>query len=346
MARWADYSAGRPSGAALRRAGFSGVVRYIGLGREGKQLTAAEYRDLVGEFGAANVLLVAEAGTADAWGTDTDDDYARGVAYGRIALADARAAGVPDWAGLACAADAHAQAFQLDDVVRYASGFRDVVGQGRCGVYGFSETLGVVHDAGIGCWYWLCGSELAQNDPRRAWVNLWQRNRPPTVINVAGVPCDINEIYRVPQTQEVPDMDATQARQLAELHSWLSPLSLEIGPKNADGIAPRSNAKPLNDMLANVYGMLFFPSNYIAAPDGSPMPSILSMVAKAAYGSGVDQTAITAAVEKAVGAGLDDFRAQLRADVVAVLGEDNAEQADEIVAAIAARLGAKPAVAQ
>ncbi|WP_336156628.1 glycoside hydrolase domain-containing protein [Amycolatopsis sp. VC5-11] len=200
MARWADYSAGRPSGAALRKAGFSGVIRYIGLGSEGKQLVASEYRDLVGEFGAANVLLVAEAGTGDAWGTETDDDYGRGVAYGRTALSDARAQGVPDWVGLACAADAHAQAFQLDDVVRYASGFRDAVGQARCGFYGFSETLAAVHNAGIGSWYWRCGSEPTQVE--KQWVNFWQRNRDPQRITVAGIPCDINEVYRIPTTED------------------------------------------------------------------------------------------------------------------------------------------------
>jgi hypothetical protein len=200
MARWADYSGGRPSGAALKAAGFTGVIRYIGLGSEGKQLNAPEYRDLVATFGAASVLLVAEASTADAWGTETDDDYARGLANGRTALADARAQGVPDSVGLACAADAHAQAFQIDDVVRYAKGFRDAVGQDRCGFYGFSETLAAVRAAGIGSWYWRCGSEPTAAE--KTWVNFWQRNKAPTQVTVAGVQCDLNEVYRIPNTTE------------------------------------------------------------------------------------------------------------------------------------------------
>ncbi|GAB3154312.1 hypothetical protein GCM10027258_57980 [Amycolatopsis stemonae] len=160
---------------------------------------------------------------------------------------------------------------------------------------------------------------------------------------------DLDESYTNAHltTQEEPDMDATQAQQLAELHAWLSPLSVETGPKpDGGGDAPRSNPKTIADMLANLYGMMFFPSNYITAPDGSRMPSILSMVAKAAYGSGVDPAAIADAVEKAVGTGLDEFRAQLRADVVSVIGEDNAEQADAIVDKLAARLGTKPAAVQ
>lgn len=191
--QYADYSGGRPTGAQLKAAEFSGVIRYIGLGSEGKQLIAAEYRDLVATFGARHVLLVAEAGTGDAWGTDTDDDYARGVAYGKTAVADARAQGVPDWVPLACAADAHAQAFQVDDVVRYARGFEAAVGKARCGFYGFSETLIAVRNAGIGSWYWRCGSEPTATE--KQWVNLWQRNTPPTVRSVAGVPCDINDVY-------------------------------------------------------------------------------------------------------------------------------------------------------
>lgn len=192
--QYADYSAGRPAGAQLKAAGFGGVIRYIGLGSEGKQLIASEYKDLVTVFGAQNVLLVAEAGTGDAWGTETDDDYARGVAYGKTSVADARAQGVPDWVPLACAADAHAQVFQIDDVVRYARGFEAAVGKTRCGFYGFSETLTAVHNAGIGSWYWRCGSEPTAAE--KQWVNFWQRNAAPTVRTVAGVPCDINEVYR------------------------------------------------------------------------------------------------------------------------------------------------------
>jgi hypothetical protein len=183
------------------------VIRYIGLGGEGKQLIASEYKDLVTVFGAQNVLIVAEAGTGDAWGTDTDDDYARGVAYGNLSVADARAQGVPDWVPLACAADAHAQAFQLDDVVRYARGFEAAVGKPRCGFYGFSETLTAVHSAGIGSWYWRCGSEPTVTE--KAWVNFWQRNTAPTVRTVAGVVCDINEVYH-PITQGDDEMQADE----------------------------------------------------------------------------------------------------------------------------------------
>jgi hypothetical protein len=45
----ADYATGRPSAAAIKSAGFGGVIRYVGLGggatRPYKRITAAEYQD-------------------------------------------------------------------------------------------------------------------------------------------------------------------------------------------------------------------------------------------------------------------------------------------------------------
>jgi hypothetical protein len=192
MALWADYSAGRPSGAALKAAGFVGVLRYVGLGSSKKRITAAEYKDLAAA--GVEVLLVAELGTNDAWGTSSDDDYARGITNATIARQDARAAGVPDWVGIAAAADAHAaNRQQINDAVAYTRGFRDVLGLGRTGFYGFSETLNAVHDTGVASWFWRCGSQPSVAD--QSWVNFWQRNAPPTTRVVSGVVCDINEQY-------------------------------------------------------------------------------------------------------------------------------------------------------
>ncbi|WP_406641328.1 glycoside hydrolase domain-containing protein [Amycolatopsis sp. WGS_07] len=187
--RWADYSAGRPSAAALRAAGFDGVIRYAGLGRSSKRLTSTEYRELVG--GGVTVALVIELGTDDAWGSRTDDDFARGVSFAQAGLADARGLGLPESTLMACAADKHALDFQIDDVVRFARGFTSVVGQHRAGFYGFSETLRAVHDAGIVSWYWRCGSQPTAAE--RTWTHLWQRNDGKT--EVSRVPCDINEQY-------------------------------------------------------------------------------------------------------------------------------------------------------
>lgn len=192
MTQWADYSGGRPSGAALAAAGFSGAIRYVGIGSSGKRLAAGEYANLTSA--GIQVLLVAESGTADAWGTPTDDDRARGRANATAALSDARALGVPDSVGIAAAADAHAlNQIQINDAVAYARGFEDVLGHARTGFYGFSEVLNQVRNAGVASWYWLCGS--APSAATQGWLNFWQRNSAPTTRVVSGVPCDINDQY-------------------------------------------------------------------------------------------------------------------------------------------------------
>lgn len=203
--QYADYSAGRPSGKALWDNGFRGAIRYIGMGSAGKKLIASEYVDLVQTFGADNVLLVVELGTGDSWGSATDDDYARGRAYAQAGLNEARAAGVPDWVGIAAASDAHAgPQWQITDTVNYVRGFRDVLGLARTGHYGFVETNVAVHNAGMASWYWRCGSEPSGRwEPTtnmwtgdKAWVNFWQKNNPPDNVRyAAGIQCDVNEVY-------------------------------------------------------------------------------------------------------------------------------------------------------
>src|SRR5436309_16115618 len=98
--RWADYSGGRPTAAALKSAGFGGVIRYVGMGGSGKRITAAEYRELVA--GGIQVLLVTESQVTDAWG-----GYNAGVANAKTAVAAARALGIPDSVGIAGAAESH-----------------------------------------------------------------------------------------------------------------------------------------------------------------------------------------------------------------------------------------------
>lgn len=202
MAPWADYSGGRPSGAALRAAGFVGVLRYVGIGGPEKRITASEYRDLRGA--GLDVLLVAEQWTTDAWG-----GYAAGLANARAALNDARALGIPDTIGIAAAADAHAaNAGQIAAAVEYVRAFRDVLGVGRTGFYGFVETSNAVRAAGVASWHWRCGSY--PDAAARTWVHFWQRNSGLTTTPVSGVTCDINDQLNPLPTQGVPDMSFDQ----------------------------------------------------------------------------------------------------------------------------------------
>jgi glycoside hydrolase-like protein len=190
MARWLDFSGSPPGAATIAANGYVGVLRYIGLGGSWKHIQAAEYQDYVAH--GLKVMLVAQGGTDDAWGSA--DDYAAGRNAAITAVNDARAKGIPDSVHIACAADAHAaNQQQIDDCVRYAAGFASVLGRTRSGFYGFSETSQAVHASGSVGWHWRCGTVPSAAD--QAWVNFWQRNTAPTTVVLNGTTCDINEEY-------------------------------------------------------------------------------------------------------------------------------------------------------
>lgn len=205
MPWYADFSGSPPGASALRAVGFSGVWRYIGLGSEGKQIHAAEYRDYVAN--GITVALVAELGVDDAWASL--NDYQTGQARAQLALDDARREGIPDSVIIACAADAHASsAWQITDAVAYARGFASVLGWERTGFYGFRETSQAVYAAGVCRVHWRAGSEPTAAE--KQWVNFWQRNSPPQLIVVRGTQCDINEVYSFEEIS-MADSDSVMA---------------------------------------------------------------------------------------------------------------------------------------
>lgn len=183
IAKWADYSQGRPTGSDLRNAGFVGVIRYIGGGSAGKRLNKNEYQNLVAN--GLQVKLVFELGIHDA-----EAGYASGVANATAALADARSMGVPDTVVIYAASDEHLTTAQVSVAVQYVKGFRDVLGLNRTGVYGFSELVDAVHDAGYAHEYWKCGTAPTAN---QKFVTFWQRNQAPMTQTVDGVIIDIDD---------------------------------------------------------------------------------------------------------------------------------------------------------
>lgn len=201
QAKWGDYSGGYPGGAALKAAGYTGVIRYVGVGSAGKRITAAEYKDLVTH--GLKVLLVCELNTHDAEG-----GYNAGHAKATAALADARALGIPDSVGIAAACDEHLTASQIPTTVDYVRGFRDVLGLARTGAYGFAEFVDAVHAKGYAAWWWKCGS--APTASESTWVNIWQRNTNPSTQTVAKVVVDIDDQYNsLEEDVAVTDADAT-----------------------------------------------------------------------------------------------------------------------------------------
>ena len=195
MTIWADYSAGRPGGAALKAAGFSGVLRYVGTPGRTKNITSAEYADLIAH--GLQVLLVYEDTTSDALG-----GYSAGVAHAQAAATDAHNCGIPTSVGIAASSDMHLTAAQVTVALEYVRGFRDTLGKPQAGVYGFSELVDPAQAAGYVGWTWKCGT--APSAAEQAWLTFWQRNSGTTETSVNGISCDIND-----QFNPIPGGDMT-----------------------------------------------------------------------------------------------------------------------------------------
>ncbi|HEY4018998.1 MAG TPA: glycoside hydrolase domain-containing protein [Pseudonocardiaceae bacterium] len=226
MTIWADYSAGRPGGTALRAAGFSGVIRYVGTPGRTKNITAGEYQDLVGH--SMSVLLVHENATGDVL-----RGYAGGVADAHAALNNARACSIPDSVGIASASDRHLTAAQVRVGVQYQAGFASVLGVERTGAYGFHEFISAVRAAHSASWLWQCGTRPVGN----AGVHLWQRNTGASQTRVNRIACDINDqLLPLPEDDMTPDeaqvasMNALRAFFNGDLYPSMKPNSTEQAP--------------------------------------------------------------------------------------------------------------------
>jgi len=190
-----DYSAGRPSGAAIRAAGYSFVVRYLdnGLGGGRANLTAAEAADLRGA--GVDVALVWERKLLS--GPDrAAQGRAAGAADAGAAMAQARACGLDGWP-IYFAIDfdlpdyapaATSPLAKLGPVGDYFGGIRAVLPLERVGVYGSFYAVGRVRAAGLAQWTWQTMAwSGGQVDTA---IHLLQRLG---TVKVGGVDCDVNE---------------------------------------------------------------------------------------------------------------------------------------------------------
>lgn len=211
---WADYSGGRPGGAALRAAGITGVVRYVGVGGAGKRLTAVEYADLVAH--GIQVAAVVEAST-----TDADGGYNAGVLSAGAAQHDlaVQTAGLPP-IEVVFAANDKPTFVQAD--VDYVRGFRDVFsGAAVVGPYGFGSFLAACSAAGLAPVAWQAGPAPSRTGTTGV-ATFWQRQggpvgpadgpTAPTTQTINGVVCDLNnQLLPLPGGIDVTQLDDIQA---------------------------------------------------------------------------------------------------------------------------------------
>jgi hypothetical protein len=180
MTYWLDYSAAKLPGDVIKRAGYTGVIRYIdSLDRlDTKHTSLSEHRSHLAA--GLDVCLVMQTTTAA-----SDGGAPRGRAHAQRALSGARAL---DYTGPIFFTNDRVSLPSLTSWRAYLDGAASVLGMDRVGAYGFRNAI----DAALGhaTYFWQAGrrSDLS---PR---AHLWQDNN--TQVTVGGITCDRNLVLR------------------------------------------------------------------------------------------------------------------------------------------------------
>lgn len=183
MAQVLDYSAGFPGAPAIKAAGYSGAVRYIGFPDRRKCTTAAELADFTAH--GIGMALVYE---------NVNTDWRGGVTAGRNAGNQARhhadAIGFPRGRPIYAAIDQDVVATgEFSTMLDYMRGFAEYQGGAKfTGVYGEADVIDRALLAGVAEYFW---QTVAWSRGRRTAANLFQHVG---LVTVGGVGCDVNDV--------------------------------------------------------------------------------------------------------------------------------------------------------
>lgn len=310
-----DYSSGRPSGAAVARAGYGFVVRYLVNGLSGRvNLTAAEVADM--HAAGVAVVLVWERkiiGQPDR----ATEGHAAGVADAQAAVAQAATAGLPDNPIYFCVdfdipdyspGDPSARA-KLGPVGDYFEGVLSVLPRERVGVYGGFYAVSRVLDAGLAEWAWQTAAwSGGREDPR---IHLFQRVG--TAV-VDAVDCDVNEA-RKDNFGQHPTEDIVTSPQDIAAAVWSYPLpNPQYDPKADPSSGPGKKTFTAGDFLTatDMFVQALAPligkeeAELLAAIKANPAAQVdTSALAEAIVSAGLPQglaAALLAVLSKAAGA--------------------------------------------
>jgi hypothetical protein len=190
-----DYAGGLPGAAAIKKAGYRFVCRYLtpgGPGLPGKLLTPEEYADLQAHGIAAVVNWETSA-------TRMLDGYNAGVADAEAAETRIRAVGHPLDRPVFFSADFDATPAQQAEIDDYLRGVASVLGADRVGIYGSYNVVKRCLDNHTARWAWQTAAwSRGQVEPR---IHIYQRI---TSATVGGVECDVNEALKLPDFGQHP----------------------------------------------------------------------------------------------------------------------------------------------
>ena len=192
-----DYSAGQPGAAAIKRAGFGGAVRYIGVPDRVKCTDAAELADFTrNDIGMA---LVYEDHAEDWLG-----GFGQGRAAGTRARTHANQIGFPRDRPIYMAVDRDVvTGGEFATAVEYIRGASQTLGGiGATGVYGEHDVCVRVQQAGVARWFWQTRAWSGTPPQLFPDRHLFQRAG---TIEVNGIGCDINDVLQADWGQHTED---------------------------------------------------------------------------------------------------------------------------------------------
>lgn len=294
MAQILDYAGGRPRAAAIRDAGYAGVVRYLtagGLSLPGKQLTADELADL--QAHGLDIALVWET-----IATRMRDGADAGKADATVAAAYLRKIGL-DFRAIYFVADWDVGPGEQQVIDAYERGAGEIIGPDRVGIYGGYWVVRRCLDNGSARWAWQTSAWSGGNvDPR---IHLFQRAG---TVTVDGVPCDVNDVKKTDYGQ----LEATAVL----TDDDVARIAKAVWSKTPETLIPDPfpHADPA---LKNAADLVGFGSSNAALSAGSAAAA----AATAQIAATAAQTAV--AEVQAIHAGLTTLRDDLRSTLAAAL---------------------------
>jgi hypothetical protein len=286
----ADYSAGRPGGAALAAAGIRFAARYLSHNEE-KNLDAGEAADLAAHGVACVVVWETTAQRAAA-------GRAAGIADAKEAAKQAATCGMPPGRPIYFAVDYDAAP---SAVAAYFGGVVSVLGLARTGVYGGYKVVAYLLDHNLARWAWQTVAWSGGRWDARAHIR-----QAATTVRIAGVVCDRDTATQTDYGQWMPGTAPTP-----EDTNDMADITDAQMDKIADKVVAKMTAPGARDVLAaaNLYWLTRAYDPAIALPAGKDAPgaaaqaaALRGALAKHAGGTGITDAQLDQLAARMVGA--------------------------------------------